>query len=410
MIKGTTANCKIKSITVTDSTATITCIIYSLSPAKQHKAFKFFLRDKDKTITAVSENIYWIDRINNYNNDSINIDVNQYLETQFSIDITNNNTAEVIDNKWVRNCNLILRDLDQPTNTYAWVSEDLTLVSKEFEIPNIYNLDIHSDKNFNLYISYDYKYKSQADFNYNNSNLYATIKVLSIYTNTLLDSIDIAVTSTHVDTKFLATFNTPIKVIVELKNSKGQKLSILEKLYTPMIKRSDTFIKTAKGIQRILAYYIKDNIIYNDTITATKQSTTTYSIKVAQDIDETKETPSLKVNFNNAEVKQPVFLEPSIYLIGSNILRIKNPNISSFDTNKISLYIEDTLVADSTHGIMDFNISNIETEEPLQSINLKIEIEGTSSHLTKSTSITQTIRLIFLCSDNYLCSEQTICF
>jgi hypothetical protein len=177
-----------------------------------------------------------------------------------------------------------------------------------------------------------------------------------------------------------------------------------------MIKRSDTFIKTAKGIQRILAYYIKDNIIYNDTIAATKQPTTTYTIKVAQDIDETKETPALKVNFNNAEVKQPNFLEPSTYLIGSNILRIKNPNVSSFDNNKISLYIGDTLVADSTNEIMDFNISNIETDEPLQSIDLKIEIEGTSSYLTKSTSITQTIRLVFLCSDNYLCSEQTICF
>jgi hypothetical protein len=219
MIKGTTANCKIKSITVTDSTATITCILYSLSPAKEHKAFKFFLRDKDKTLTAISENIYWIDRINNYNNSISNIDVNQYLETTFFIDITNANTADLVENKWVRECNLVIRNVDEiDAAPYAWISEDLTLVSKEFEIPIIKDLDIRSDKNYNLFIDFSYEYKSQADFNYTNNNLYTTINVLSIYTNTLLETIDIKTGyNSNVHTKFLTQFNTPIKIQIQLK-------------------------------------------------------------------------------------------------------------------------------------------------------------------------------------------------
>ena len=260
MIAGTSANCKIKSITISDTEATIICIIYSSSPAKIHKPFKFYLRDKDKTLTAISENIYWIDRINNYNNDSINIDVNQYIEVILKVDITKGNTADVVENKWVRHCNLILKDLSLVSDSFAWVSEDITLVSKEFEIPSIYNLDIYSDKKFNLYIDFQYKYKSQQDFNYNNKNLYTTINILSLYTGVTLETLDILeeeYNTSKVSAKLLKEYSSPIQIQIQLKNNKGDILKTINKIYSPVPRETNTYIKTKEGIKKVLAFYVK---------------------------------------------------------------------------------------------------------------------------------------------------------
>lgn len=260
MIKGTTANCKIKSITVSDSTAYITCILYSLSPAKIHEAFKFYLRDKNKTITAISQNIYWIDRINNYNNDILNIDVNQYLEVLLQVDISNQNTADVINNKWVRNCNLILKNINDHSTDFAWISEDLTLISKEFEIPTIKDLDIYSDRDYNLHIKFKYQYKSQQDFNYNNQNLYTTINIVSIHTHNILETLSIEEEETftsRINATMLGKYNTPINIQIQLKNSKGEVLSTIERLYKPIVRTTTTYIKTEYGIKRALAFYVR---------------------------------------------------------------------------------------------------------------------------------------------------------
>lgn len=261
MIKGTTANCKIKSVTVSDSTAYITCIIYSLSPAKQHKAFKFYLRDKDRTVHDVSENVYWIDRINNYDNNILNINVNQFLEVLLQVDISKRNTADVIDNKWIRECNLVLRDINDSSNTFAWVSEDLTLISKEFEIPNIINLDAYSDKDYRIHIDFKYKYKSQQDFNYNNKNIYTTINVVSIYTHNILETFSIeeedAVTS-EVHAVSLESYNAPVNIQIQLKNSRGDKLLTKEILYNPIIRETNSYVKTEFGVRKALAFYIRE--------------------------------------------------------------------------------------------------------------------------------------------------------
>lgn len=261
MIQGTTANCKIKSITVTGSTANITCILYSVAPAKEHKAFKFYLRDKDKTLTLISENVYWIDRLNNYNNEIINIDVNQYLEVLLQVDISKQNQAEVVNNKWVRRCNLVMRNTDDHSNNFAWVSEDLTLISKEFEIPTIKDLDIYTDKDYNLHVNFQYKYKSQEDFNYNNQNLFTSIKVVSIYTATILEQLDVQDEETFtskVKATLLGRYDAPIKIQIQLKNNRGDILSTLERIYRPQVRTSSTYIKTEKGTKRVLAFYIKE--------------------------------------------------------------------------------------------------------------------------------------------------------
>lgn len=262
MIAGTTANCKIKSITVSDTIATIICIMYSSSPARIHKPFKFYLRDKDSSLTNISENIYWIDRINNYNNDSINVDVNQYLEVILKVDITKNNTADIVENKWVRQCNLILKDLSNSSDTIAWLSEDLTLVSKEFEIPTIYNLDIYSDNQYNLYVDFQYKYKSQQDFNYNNQNLYTTINILSLYTGAVLESLDVheeSFSTSKVSAQLLNEYNSSIQVQIQLKNTRGDILFTLDRIYNPVPRQTNTYIKTKDGVKRVLAFYVKAN-------------------------------------------------------------------------------------------------------------------------------------------------------
>lgn len=406
MIKGTTANCKIKSITVTDSTATITCILYSLSPAKQNKAFKFYLRNKDKSLTEISKNIYWIDRLNNYNNDSTNIDVNQYLETIFSIDITNNGTSNLIENKWIRECNLVIRDMSEPITSYAWVSEDLTLVSKEFEIPTIKYVDIYSDENFNLYVDFLYKYKSQADFNYTNSNLKTTLNVVSIYTHNILETLDIdSNNSSKIHATFLNTFKTPIKVQIFLKNKKGDILLSTERLYTPAIRQTTTYIKTHKGIEKVLAYYVKDNTISNNevVIMQTPQSNVFKRTRETNII----ETPRLKVNFNNAYVKLPYIEEPFVSLIGANTLKFVNPNVDTFDNCKLIVYINGILTTETYLKETNYTIENPNINP--QSFTILMELQGESKHLNKTKTFYKQFSVTSLCSDRLLCSDNTVC-
>lgn len=267
MIRDTTANCKIKSIVVTDSTATIQCIIYSSSPARKHQAFKFYLRDKDKSLTNISENIYWIDRLNSYSNDILNVNVNQYLEVLLKVDISKQNKGDIIDGRWVRECNLVLKNINDISDSLAWVSEDLTLVSKKIEIPSIKDLDIFSDKDYNLFVNFKYHYTSQQDFNYNNKNLYTTIRILSVHTANVLETLDIEDENSYVSNvkaKLTNTYNTTIKVQVQLKSVKGDVLLMKERLYTPIVRETSSYIKTPKGVKKVLAYYIKEKDIMED--------------------------------------------------------------------------------------------------------------------------------------------------
>ena len=269
MIKGTYSDCKIQSISTSNSTAIIHCIIYSSVPAEKQKAFKFYIRDKNNPLELfeLSENVYWIDRLNNYNNDATNIDVNQYLDLILNIDITNRNRSSVQDNKWVRHCNLILKELNSNEDEYAWISQDLTLISKEFEIPKIENLDICSDDNYNINISYKLFYKSQQDFSYNDQNIYTTINICSLYTDTELETIDVYeedINNQTIKIKSNNTYISPVKIKIQLKNSNGSLLQTVEKFYKPIQRQTNTFIKTSNGIKKVLAFYVKE-IDYNET-------------------------------------------------------------------------------------------------------------------------------------------------
>ena len=400
MINGTTANCKVKSVTVTDSTAAISCILYSLSPATEHKAFKFYLKDKNSnTLIPISENIYWIDRINNYNNDILNIDVNQYIEALFFVDITNSNSGTVIGNKWVRECNLVLRNIKEPLTSYAWISEDLTLISKEFEIPTIKDLDIYSDKQFNLYINYFYHYTSQADFNYNNKNLYATINIISPFTNNVLETIETTqddVDNRRVCAQSLNIYTTLIKIQIQLKNSKGVILSTIERLYQPIARTTSTYIKTSKGIERALAFYIKDSTSSSSPMLRLR-STSRQTLK---------EVINLKMNLNNIAIKLPTVEEPKLSCVGENTIHIINSSAFVFPVNRMVIYLDDVLIGETTGKTFTYTLSEEELEA---SHELRLEVEGTNHHYKDLKTFFKTFKFQIVCSENTLCSEETIC-
>ena len=71
--------------------------------------------------------------------------------------------------------------------------------------------------------------------------------------------------TSKVKATLLGKYETPIKLQIQLKNNRGDILSMLERLYTPVIRSTSTFIKTENGTKRVLAFYIKDTDILKET-------------------------------------------------------------------------------------------------------------------------------------------------
>ena len=117
------------------------------------------MRDKNSTdLYKLSNNNYWIDRINNYNNDSNNIDINMHKEIILTVDITNLNRSSMQNNKWVRECNIVMLDHTIGAEE-AWISEDLTLISKEISLPELKTISINKIKdkyNLDITVTLDY--------------------------------------------------------------------------------------------------------------------------------------------------------------------------------------------------------------------------------------------------------------
>lgn len=213
MIKNTNANCKIKEVKVTNTTAYITVTFYSHAAAETNKAFQFYIKE-NQTLTLLNNNFYWIDRNNNYDNNISNIDINLYKDIILEVDITNQNQSSMQDNRWIRDIQLVLKDTT--TNENAWFSETLNLISKEIELPSIENLDFITDSSYNLTVKFKYVYDSQQDFNYNNNNLYTVINIRALHSEQILESIIISEES--LDSYVTATFLNPCSqtVIIEI--------------------------------------------------------------------------------------------------------------------------------------------------------------------------------------------------
>lgn len=274
LIKNTDGSyCKIKDIKVSGLKAYVTLIIYSSIPQTSsdiygnvNRVFSFYLRDKDSTeLYKLSNNNYWIDRTHNYDNDSSNVDINMYKQIILEIDITNTNTSDIVGNKWVRYCNIVMVD-HTTAQEEAWVSEDLTLISKEIKLPTLSNLHIATDSNDILGVSFKYIYESQEDFNYTNSNLVTFIEIKSIYSNEILESHEIphyyeySSQSLTIEFNSLDTYTDPVIVSIYLKNLRGDILQSHSQFFNPQINGANIAVKLTEPAL-VKTIYVKDSDI-----------------------------------------------------------------------------------------------------------------------------------------------------
>ncbi len=295
MIKNTYADCKILSQRVSGSTAYITLLIYSQKPAEEHRKFQFYITD-DRTnlitdihsieLTALSNNIYWIDHTNNYENALTNIDVNMYKEIVLEIDISKQNQGEIRDNRWVRECNIVILDMTDNANSIAWISPTLTLISTPIILPEIRNLSFMSFnetkfeneqkliiKPYKLQVDFDYEYESQEDFNYQNKNIYIVLSVISNTTLLVQERVRVReafIKDNHVSVVFDGSYNDYIRIRIELFNNKDVCMYMKEKLYKPMLRTENTYVKLNGIIHKVNYIYYKDenNNIRNTSISS----------------------------------------------------------------------------------------------------------------------------------------------
>lgn len=283
LIKNTDgAYCKIKETKVSGLKAYITLVIYSSVPQTSkdiigniHRVFSFYLRDLNSTeLVRLSHNNYWIDRNNNYDNDSNNIDINLHREIILEVDITNNNQSEMQDGRWVRRCNIIL--IDHTTGSEeAWVSEDLELISKEIELPKLTKFSIYKNSNNYLEINFKYKYESQEDFSYINSNIYYDLAIKTTYSNETIEhrefysSQNNPINNTDISYISENQYTEPVIVCMQIKNLKGETISIENKFFNPLINSNRVTIKD-NDLLPVKAISIKTNDIVPVKLITTK--------------------------------------------------------------------------------------------------------------------------------------------
>lgn len=283
LIKNTDgAYCKIKETKVSGLKAYITLVIYSSVPQTTkdsmgniHRVFSFYLRDLNSTeLVRLSHNNYWIDRNNNYDNDSNNIDINMHREIILEVDITNNNQSEMQDGRWVRRCNIIL--IDHTTGSEeAWVSEDLELISKEIQLPELTKFTVYKNSDNYLEINFKYKYKSQEDFSYINSNIYYDLAIKTTYSNETIEhrefysSQDNPINNTDISYISENKYTEPVIICMQIKNLKGETISIENKFFNPMINSNRVTIKD-NDLLPVKSISIKTNDIVPVKLITTK--------------------------------------------------------------------------------------------------------------------------------------------
>lgn len=278
LIKNTDATyCKIKDIKVSGLEAYITVLVYSSKPqttednlGRTSRVFAFYLKDKNTgNITRLSNNNYWIDRCNNYNNDSTNVDINLYKEIILTIDISNLNQSKMLNNRWVRECVLLILDQQSSSNNILWNSEDLELISKEIVTPTISNIKINCDSNSILHISFKQEYESQEDFNYINNNLKTVVRILSAYNNALIEEYELTEYDFENNIAKINTFNneynSPIIVEINLLNNNDEILSQHKQFYNPL-SHHRVFIKQNNIIKQINTCTINNKRVLNINI------------------------------------------------------------------------------------------------------------------------------------------------
>jgi hypothetical protein len=281
LIKNTDATyCKIKDIKISGLEAYITLLVYSSSPqttednlGQVSRVFSFFLEDEDTgDITKLNNNNYWVDRCNNYNNDTNNIDINMYKEIILTIDISNLNNSKMMGNRWVRHCKILIKSYvyNSATKTTefinVWESSVLELISKEIIVPKISNIKLTTTSEDNLNISFTQKFESQEDFNYSNNSITTNIEIYSAYNNHLIETYTVLNTDIDNDVVHINTlthkFNSPIIIKINILNNIGETLIQVSKFYNPNT-RHNVFIKQNTQIKQVNTCTIKNKQVLN---------------------------------------------------------------------------------------------------------------------------------------------------
>lgn len=279
LIKNTDATyCKIKDIKVSGLEAYLTVLVYSSKPqttednlGRTSRVFTFYLKDRDtNNLTRLSNNNYWIDRCNNYNNDSNNIDINLYKEIILTVDISNLNQSQMLGNRWVRNCALLILDQQNSKQSILWESEELSLISQEIVMPSISDIRVNITSDSKLQITFNETFESQEDFNYANSNLITKINIYSSYNNSLIESYTLSESDIDNDNDrvsintFEHNFNSPITIEIVVLNNVGEILFKESKFYNPL-NAHKVFIKQNNIIKQINTCTINNKQVLNIT-------------------------------------------------------------------------------------------------------------------------------------------------
>lgn len=270
IINGTTSSyCMVKDIKISGTIAYIKLLIISNTPQSEHCAFSFWLQDLDtKLFSKADNNIYWIDRCNNYNNDSRNIDINMYKEIIIPVDISNFSTSSMQLNRWIRHVSLVIRPYENGNSGVAnWVSEPIELLSQEITLPTITEPSIKNEAGV-ITVSFDKNYETQEDFNYIDKHLIFKIKVSSVYTSEILEE-HILPNHSYKETETLKLINTnytePINIGVYVYNNKEELLDYKIRFYNPeqLDIKLKVLNKTFNPVKRIA---IKQNGVIKEII------------------------------------------------------------------------------------------------------------------------------------------------
>jgi hypothetical protein len=311
MIKGTKSNCIVSDIKISKSKAYITLIVSSSELNNPSIPFNIYIKDYDLdnfdmyrqmilqdslkddlgtyfklssvsevlyTETKISNITYWLDVLYSYS-DNLNVSINKYKQIILEIDITNQNLASIISQRFVRLIHF--KFVNPQTNKTIWNSENILLVSNKIELPTISHLQFTTDNNYNIACKFKYNYQSDIDYNYNNKHLFTEIVVKSPQTLEVLESLKIEEEhSEHstVEFKLNNVYTETIIINILLKNYYGSDKvvdkwltndSYTEKLvggtvmatytyyYTPKPKVSDMYIKVNNTVMKVVELYSK---------------------------------------------------------------------------------------------------------------------------------------------------------
>lgn len=317
MIKGTKSNCIISDIKVSKSKAYVTLIVSSSELNDPSVPFNIYIKDYDLdnfamyrqmilqdslkddlgtffkmssvseisyTENKLSNTTYWLDTLYSYS-DTLNVNINRYKQIVLEIDITNQNMASIISQRFVRLIHF--KFINPKTHKTIWTSEDILLVSNKIELPTITNLYFKTTDNYHISGKFKYKYTSDIDFNYNNRHLFTEIIVKSPQTLEILETVKIEEEHNEhstIEFKLNNVYTETIIVYIVLKNYYGSEKIVdkwitnetyTEKLvggtvmnqyvyyYTPKPKVSDMYIKVNNKIMRVIELYSKPMEVAN---------------------------------------------------------------------------------------------------------------------------------------------------